>query len=490
MRNINISLLSAAILSTFASGVNAKIYPDQIVFDQLGEDVCRTGYRPLDRYEAEEQKSALLARMGQWQITGLKGDWVIMGPGYHGLIKRDTPNGKTFCYPDEAQSEIPNYPARAIPEGDEIDVQYELVTDRSAFVRPLSYLAHNLGYAWVGGNNSQYVGEDMKVDRVGDRWVIQGNNSGSCSGYRCGEKTKITVDNFTYTLNDKNFWHGDVVESDRELVKTITAMARNYSNTPQQIVVDLKLDESTNWSKTNSYGFAQQVKTENEFKWPLVGNTKLSITLEANQSFSNSNGASTSEQVTLQARPMVPANSELPVRVELYRSTISYPYRFNADVSYDVNFYGFLRWGGNAWHTHPDNRPYRSHTFTMGRGSDKSADIRYQWDHRYIPGEVKWWDWSWAIKEAGLSSMQYATGASLRPFYSYVSGDFYAESQYAGTIEIGQASPLGISTRSANDSPQGNTQRVGDVEVTTNFDADELSALGFEGAEMTVQAAN
>ncbi|MCR9943106.1 aerolysin family beta-barrel pore-forming toxin [Vibrio owensii] len=490
MRNINISLLSAAILSTFASGVNAKIYPDQIVFDQLGEDVCRAGYRPLDRYEAEEQKSALLARMGQWQITGLKGDWVIMGPGYHGLIKRDTPNGKTFCYPDEAQSEIPNYPARAIPEGDEIDVQYELVTDRSAFVRPLSYLAHNLGYAWVGGNNSQYVGEDMKVDRVGDRWVIQGNNSGSCSGYRCGEKTKITVDNFTYTLNDKNFWHGDVVESDRELAKTITAMARNYSNTPQQIVVDLKLDESTNWSKTNSYGFAQQVKTENEFKWPLVGNTKLSITLEANQSFSNSNGASTSEQVTLQARPMVPANSELPVRVELYRSTISYPYRFNADVSYDVNFYGFLRWGGNAWHTHPDNRPYRSHTFTMGRGSDKSADIRYQWDHRYIPGEVKWWDWSWAIKEAGLSSMQYATGASLRPFYSYVSGDFYAESQYAGTIEIGQASPLGISTRSANDSPQGNTQRVGDVEVTTNFDADELSALGFEGAEMTVQAAN
>lgn len=489
MRNINISLLSAAILSTFASGVNAKIYPDQIVFDQLGEDVCRAGYRPLDRYEAEEQKSALLTRMGQWQITGLKGDWVIMGPGYHGLIKRDTPNGKTFCYPDEAQSEIPNYPARAIPEGDEIDVQYELVTDRSAFVRPLSYLAHNLGYAWVGGNNSQYVGEDMKVDRVGDRWVIQGNNSGSCSGYRCGEKTKITVDNFTYTLNDKNFWHGDVVESDRELVKTITAMARNYSNTPQQIVVDLKLDESTNWSKTNSYGFAQQVKTENEFKWPLVGNTKLSITLEANQSFSNSNGASTSEQVTLQARPMVPANSELPVRVELYRSTISYPYRFNADVSYDVNFYGFLRWSGNAWHTHPDNRPYRSHTFTMGRGSDKSADIRYQWDHRYIPGEVKWWDWSWAIKEAGLSSMQYATGASLRPFYSYVSGDFYAESQYAGTIEIGQASPLGISTRSANDLPQGNTQRVGDVEVTTNFDADELRALGFEGAEMTVQAA-
>ncbi|WP_104048850.1 aerolysin family beta-barrel pore-forming toxin [Vibrio jasicida] len=488
MRNINISLLSAAILSTFASGAYAKIYPDQIVLDQLGEDVCRSGYRPLDRYEAEEQKSALLSRMGQWQITGLKGDWVIMGPGYSGRIKQDLPNGKTFCYPDEAQSEIPKYAARAVPEGGEIDVQYDLVTDRSNFVRPLSYLAHYLGYAWVGGNNSQFVGEDMKVDRVGDSWVIQGNNNGSCSGYRCGEKSKITVNNFTYTLNDKDFWHGEVIESERELVKTISATARNYSNTPQQIVVDLKLDESTNWSKTNSYGFAQQVKTENEFKWPLVGNTKLSITFEANQSFSNSNGASTSEQVTLQARPMVPANSELPVRVELYRSTISYPYRFNADISYDVNFNGFLRWSGNAWHSHPDNRPYRSHTFTMGRGSDKSSDIRYQWDHRYIPGEVKWWDWSWAIREAGLSSMQYATGASLRPFYSYVSGDFYAESQYAGTIEIGKATPLGLQARSANDVSQNNTQRVGDIEVTSNFDSDELSALGFSSAEMTIHA--
>ena len=490
MRNINISLLSAAILSTFATGAQAKTYPDQIVLDQLGEDVCRSGYRPLDRYEAEEQKSALLPRMGQWQITGLKGDWVIMGPGYSGLIKRDLPNGKTFCYPDETQSEIPNYSAIAVPEGGEIDVQYELVTDRSYFVRPLSYLAHYLGYAWVGGNNSQYVGEDMKIDRVGDGWVIQGNNSGSCSGYRCDEKTKITVNNFAYTLNDKNFWHGEVIESERELVDTVWATARNYSNTPQQIVVDLKLTESTNWSKTNSYGFAQQVKTENEFKWPLVGKTKLSITFDANQSFSNSNGASTSKDVTLQARPMVPANSELPVRIELYRSTISYPYRFNADISYDVNFNGFLRWSGNAWHTHPDNRPYRSHTFTMGRGSEQSGDIRYQWDHRYIPGEVKWWDWSWAIREAGLGSMQYATGASLRPFHSYVSGDFYAESQYAGTIEIGQPSPLGLRARSTDTLSGGATERVGDVEVTTNFDASKLSALGFEGAQMSIQAAD
>ncbi|HAS26013.1 MAG TPA: aerolysin family beta-barrel pore-forming toxin, partial [Vibrio sp.] len=295
-------------------------------------------------------------------------------------------------------------------------------------------------------------------------------------------------DNFTYTVNDNNFWHGDVVESDRELVKTVYATARNRSDIAQQVVVDLKVDESTNWSKTNSYGFSESVQTENTFKWPLVGETKLTIKFEANQSFSKSNGGSTSEQVTLQARPMVPANSELPIRVALYRSSISYPYRFNADISYDVEFNGFLRWGGNAWHSHPDNRPYKAHTFTMGRSSNESADIRYQWDHRYIPGETKWWDWGWAIKEAGLSSMQYATGGSLRPFHSYVSGDFYADSQFAGTIEIGQATPIANNLRSkrSTDSVNETTERIGDIEVTTNFNADELSDLGFEGAEMNI----
>ena len=119
------------------------------------------------------------------------------------------------------------------------------------------------------------------------------------------------------------------------------------------------------------------------------------------------------------------------------RSTISYPYRIKANMGYDVNFTGFLRYSGNALDSHPTNRPTVSHTFTMGTNSEEQANIRYQWDHRYIPGEMKWWDWSWAINEYGLSSMQYAAGASVRPFYSYVSGQFNAKSQYSGMIDIG-----------------------------------------------------
>jgi len=397
-RTTTLTLSTIAVLVS-AGVAQARVYPDQIVLDTLGDDQCRANYRPLTADEASTHRHFLMDRMGKWQIAGLEGDWAIMGSGYNGEIKHYGQTKDTWCYPINDEGEIPDYAAQSVPEGTELDVQYSLVNNRSEFVKPLSYLAHYLGYAWVGGNQSDYVGEDMNVWRSGDQWLIRGNNDGECDGYRCGDKTTIKVDNFAYTLNDSDFWHGDVVESDKQLVKTISAVARNNLDEPQQVVVDLKVDEATNWSKTNTFGFAQKVQTENEFKWPLVGDTKLTISFEANQSFANSNGGSSSEQVTLQARPFVPANSEIPIRVELYRSSISYPYRFGADISYDVTFDGFLRWGGNAWHSHPENRPTRSHTFTMGRSSKPEHDIAYQWHHRYIPGEVKWWDWSWAVEK-------------------------------------------------------------------------------------------
>ncbi|MCZ8499400.1 aerolysin family beta-barrel pore-forming toxin [Vibrio lentus] len=65
------------------------------------------------------------------------------------------------------------------------------------------------------------------------------------------------------------------------------------------------------------------------------------IKLEANQSFAETNGDSTKRAITLPARPMVQRIQSFPIRVNLYRSTISYPYRFNADISYDVEFNGF-----------------------------------------------------------------------------------------------------------------------------------------------------
>ena len=125
--------------------------------------------------------------------------------------------------------------SKGVEEGDQLDVEYNLTHDQHDFVRPLSFLAHYLGYAWVGGNHSPYVGDDMIINRVGDQWIIEGNNNGSCSGYRCDEKTQIIVDNFAFNASDENFTHGEVNESDKELVKTVSVGA--FPEQPPVVVV-------------------------------------------------------------------------------------------------------------------------------------------------------------------------------------------------------------------------------------------------------------
>ncbi|QUM81824.1 aerolysin family beta-barrel pore-forming toxin [Moritella sp. 5] len=469
----------AAIVSSGSVSANSSdpIYPDQLKLFDLGPEICGESYRAVTRDEALRIKPAIVSKMGHWQISGLANNWVIMGAGYYGEIKQGSAN-TTWCYPKDGVAPIPVLSTLSIPAGDEVEIQWRFVNDDYNFIQPVSYLAHDLGYAWVAGNGSGYVGEDMDVHREGDSWRIQGNNQGSCGGYRCGEKTSIKVDNFAYTLDEAGFSHGDVTESGKQLIKTVTANAVNNSDVPQQVIVQLSYDTSSSWSKTDTYGFSEKVATKNTFKWPLVGETDVSIEIAANQSWSSQNGASESHRVSLAARPVIPANSTMPVRIAIYKSSISYPYEFKADISYDLTLNGFLRWGGNAWHTHPEDRPTMVHTFTIGRWAGESNSISYQWDKRYIPGEIRWWDWSWTINEYGLSAMQRTLARVLRPVQSAVSGHFYAENQFAGDIEIGY--PKVNQLNSSRDADHGVALK--DI----NFNADEMELLGFESVELSI----
>lgn len=489
MKKLKITGLSLIISGLLMAQAQAAepVYPDQLRLFSLGQEVCGDKYRPVTREEAQSVKSNIVGMMGQWQISSLANGWVIMGPGYNGEIKPGSASN-TWCYPtNPATGEIPTLSALDIPDGDEVDVQWRLVHDSANFIKPTSYLAHYLGYAWVGGNHSQYVGEDMDVTRDGDGWVIRGNNDGGCDGYRCGDKTSIKVSNFAYNLDPDSFKHGDVTQSDRQLVKTVVGWAINDSDTPQSgYDVTLRYDTATNWSKTNTYGLSEKVTTKNKFKWPLVGETELSIEIAANQSWASQNGGSTTTSLSQSVRPTVPAHSKIPVKIELYKADISYPYEFRADVSYDLTLSGFLRWGGNAWYTHPDNRPNWNHTFVIGPYKDKASSIRYQWDKRYIPGEVKWWDWNWTIQQNGLPTMQNNLARVLRPVRAGITGDFSAESQFAGNIEIGAPVPVAAASHSSRARNLGAGQGL---RLEIPLDAQELSGLGFNNVSLSVTPA-
>lgn len=464
------------------------IYPDQLRMFSLGEGVCSENYRPINREEAQSARDKIVAMMGQWQISGLSNGWIILGPGYNGEIKQGTAS-TTWCYPTEPiKEEIPELPPLDLPDGDEADVHWRMLHDSENFIKPVSYLAHYLGYAWVGGDHSTFIGEDMDVNRDGDDWIIRGNNSGECSGYRCDEKSSIRVGGFEYTLDPGSFSHGEVTQSDRVLVDTIVAWATNRTDTPQPgYDVTLTYTSLSNWSKTNTYGLSEKVSTKNKFKWPLVGETEVSIEIDANQSWASQNGGSVSTELSQSVRPLVPPHSRVPVKIQLYKASISYPYEFKANINYDITFNGFLRWAGNAWYTHPQDRPNLNYTFKIGPFKSEETSLRYQWDKRYLTDNMKWWDWNWAIDNNGLDSMKDILSKVLRPIRANITGNFTAESQYAGDIEIGTPEPLSGNerNRSSNEASASDKGVTLDVEL----DANKLSQLGFGNVKMSIAPA-
>ena len=101
-----------------------------------------------------------------------------------------------------------------------------------------------------------------------------------------------------------------------------------------------------------------------------------------------------------------------------------------------------MRWGGNALLSHPENRPTENANFVIGRWAGQEKSIPYQWEHRYIPGENKKWDWPWMIEQTSLSTMQYHLSHILRPKKTTLTGHFYAQSQFAGNVYFGDETPL------------------------------------------------
>eukprot|EP00488_Nonionellina_sp_1-RS-2012_P001563 TRINITY_DN2526_c0_g1_i1.p1 TRINITY_DN2526_c0_g1~~TRINITY_DN2526_c0_g1_i1.p1 ORF type:complete len:226 (-),score=8.22 TRINITY_DN2526_c0_g1_i1:14-691(-) len=220
----------------------------------------------------------------------------------------------------------------------------------------------------------------MAIKPLNNGWEIKGNNDGSCAGDRCNEKTSITVDNFAYTLDNTSFLHGSITETDQELIETVSAYAINDGDQPKQVVVDLHFEQSTQWSKTQRFDLADSAVVDETFHWPQVGKTEVRVALEDGQRFSDTNSGARFEPTKLQAIITVPAHSVLPFQVEFLRSTITYPYRIKTNMSYDVNFTGFLRYSGNALSSHPTNRRRSLTPYHRNHQRRYNANIRYQWD--------------------------------------------------------------------------------------------------------------
>ncbi|SFC88415.1 aerolysin family beta-barrel pore-forming toxin [Pseudoalteromonas denitrificans] len=464
------------------------IYPDQLKVESFGAGICSTDFRAITKPEAETYRNEIVNKMGKWQITALADGWVIMGSGYSGEIKRSSASN-TWCYPNTPMTEIPELNALFVNPGSKNQIEWALVNNKASFVKPLSYLAHYMGFAWVGGNRSNYVGEDMEITKANDEWKIQGYNGGDCSGYRCDEKTAISVSNFEYVMDTESYRvKGEIVTSDKELQTTISVPATNDTSVAQMTVVTIEYDAQTNWSKTNDYSVSESVTLSNTWKSPSVtggADTSLSVTISAEQAWGSSNGGSTAKKVVVQARTNIPPYTSLNAKLDLFTASISYPYEFDADIAYNLSIDGFMRWGGNALLNHPEDRPTDNASFVIGRWAGEDNSIEYQWEHRYIPGVNKKWDWPWMIEQTSLSTMKYWLSNILRPKKTTLSGNFYAQSQFAGNVYFGDERPIPQNLKTSRSViPSSN-----DISNSESL-KQQLEDAGFKNVKVKIEIAN
>ncbi|MCF1456071.1 MAG: aerolysin family beta-barrel pore-forming toxin [Shewanella sp.] len=442
MSKANIVHMSIFITPIVVALVSTALQAKQIdILDvELVNGSCMEGYQAVTPDEAGYIKPELLSQMDRFQITNLSDGWVIIGSFYGGRIEKYSRRASTtWCKNlNPSSHDIPNYEALFLEEGDESTVEWSLVNNKT-FYQPLAEFANILGYAWPGGADSEFVGENMITWVNGERsYRIDGDVSTWCLGYRCDERLKMEVSDFEYQIDPGTFEHGDVTQTDSELVGQRSEVITNESNSQKRYRVTLKYTKFSKWSKNDTYCFTKRVAAKSAFKWPLVGATNILIEIGANQTWSDLIGKDERKSVETTVVITVAPHTKQEVLLDVFRASISYPYSFNAEVSYDLSLTNFMR-RENALIWHPTDSPnYYTGRWVIGRNTDRHTDLGYQYSHRNIPTPDKAWDWPWVIRNYGEESTLMTMGRVLRKIYLPITGNFYAEASYGLELYLGK----------------------------------------------------
>ena len=324
-----------------------------------------------------------------------------------------------------------------LEEGDESTVEWNLVNEKN-FYQPLAESANVLGYAWPSGSDSEYIGEDMVTWICGERsYRIDGDTSAWCSGYRCNERLKMKVFNFEYKVVPETFEHGEITQLDKKFIGQRSEVITNESNLKQQYRAIFKYTKIAKWRKTDTYDFNKRVAAKRTFKWPVVGKTNVIVEIGANQTWSELIGQDERKSVETSVVVNIAPHTKQEVCLKLYHSLISYPYSFNAEVSYDLTLTNFMR-RENALMWHPTDFPNYTGHWVIGRESGRDTDLGYQYSNRHIPEISKKWDWSWVVRKHGEEYTKMVVGMILRKIYAPIKGNFYAEASSASDLYFGK----------------------------------------------------
>lgn len=326
------------------------------------------------------------------------------------------------------------------------NLKYKVASD-TIVIKRLAYFADALGFSWCGGTQSPYLGENFDVYRNADgSYSMQAHynkNDPYSAGYWANKRLKITLSNFRIGIDPATFKYGRPTITSLTPIALDTGFATNPNQTQSTITVALNSAHTDTFAHETNVSFTQGVKVtiKNKAKVPFFGESEVSTELSVSATEGWKNTTTTADVVgtTWTYSAPVPARSKKLITLVGARSKSDISYIAVAYVSFDVSFYGFLRWSGNARKDHPTNRPFMTATFGSSNLSGLEA-ILDQYDHSNIPGYSNW-DWDF-VKAVGNSHIGSTMGFFRRSITVPLSGKFSGVVGTNVTFTEGAAQPL------------------------------------------------
>jgi|GEM_PF-1030486 len=326
------------------------------------------------------------------------------------------------------------------------------------FYLPWAYLAHDLGYGWVGGNTNgnNAVGKEFDYRRVQTRlddpkvpdnkyrYVFSGRyDPKGPGGYWADKRFRMAFSNIQWLMEPGSLELDDPQLYDKKPIKEVTVLLENYSDQTDTGIATLSYNSTVAWSKVDTLFVSSGIVMTNSLKvgLPLVAEaeTSVSVDIGAGESWSemNSNSTTTGQSATYNAT--LPAKSKRLIKLTLFEQKANIPYTSDTFMSYDAELYNFLRWSGNGLNGHPDKRPFYLAQFGGKDGLNAPEDLLLQ----YRNPEISAWDWPWLIKKYSRNTIENYIGAiAKRKFRQKFSGTFTAVDSTDYIITAGDTQPL------------------------------------------------
>jgi len=290
------------------------------------------------------------------------------------------------------------------------DLKYK-IADNQTVKNKLAYFAHILGYGWCGGTQTDKVGYGFDVIYIGnqpeDRDLGKGDylveahydkDDPYSDGYWADKRLKMVLSNFRVKFDPEKMNYKMPPEiTDLKPLTVSQYWAKNDGDSEDTASKSFDYELTETKTHSTSFKFTEGFKLSEEWSAgvPLFGGEKTTVefSFTAEQGWTNSESSSVVTKDSESYTGKLPPHSKRLIELVALRQEGSLDYNANVKIEFNVKFYNFLRWSGNARNDHPEDRPF--YLVTFGNDS-KSAfeDIVDKYDHRNISGYSKW-DWNW-----------------------------------------------------------------------------------------------